>query len=136
MFILTPKQNEKIREIAQKYDLDLLLLFGSQATGKTRKDSDFDVAFYGGRRLEFREECQMITELMAVFKTHQVDLVNLRTAKPLILAAIFDKCQILFEGTRRPLLFDHMRAFAFHQYVETKPLYQYRFEKLKKSLNI
>jgi len=40
------KKEKLMREIAQKYDLRLVLLFGSQVDGKQlHNESDFDVAY-------------------------------------------------------------------------------------------
>ena len=36
---------DKIEEIAKKYSLKLLLLFGSQSSGKTHPMSDFDFGY-------------------------------------------------------------------------------------------
>ena len=33
---------EKIKSVAQKYDLEFVVLFGSQATGQTHSKSDID----------------------------------------------------------------------------------------------
>ena len=37
----------KIAEIAEKKKLSLVILYGSQATGKVRNDSDIDIAALG-----------------------------------------------------------------------------------------
>lgn len=34
---------EKIKEVAEKYDLEFVVLFGSQATGQTHQKSDVDL---------------------------------------------------------------------------------------------
>ena len=52
---LTKEQKEKIRKIAEKYHLKLVLLFGSFANGKHREDSDLDIAVLGSREVFFNE---------------------------------------------------------------------------------
>ncbi len=42
---LTKKQKIKIDNIGKKYNLKLLLLHGSCATGKQKKGSDIDIAY-------------------------------------------------------------------------------------------
>ena len=39
------KIKPQIKELAEKYGLKLVMLFGSQASGKTHKESDVDFAF-------------------------------------------------------------------------------------------
>ena len=40
----------KLREVAQRYDLDLIILFGSYARGREGRDSDVDLAVHTTRR--------------------------------------------------------------------------------------
>ena len=42
-----------IEEVAKKYDVSLIVLFGSQAKGNTHKHSDTDVAFLPNKNLSF-----------------------------------------------------------------------------------
>jgi len=42
--------NQKLVEIAHRYDLDLVVVFGSQAQGQARPGSDIDVAVRWIRR--------------------------------------------------------------------------------------
>ena len=50
-------------EIIKKYDLKLLLLFGSRARGDARKDSDTDIAFFGNKRLDLKEKSMLMMDL-------------------------------------------------------------------------
>lgn len=43
----------EIREIAQTYDIDKVLLFGSRARGDYKERSDIDLAVYGGKTAKF-----------------------------------------------------------------------------------
>lgn len=48
------KEDEKrIIELAKKYDIEKVILFGSRARGDNRPDSDVDFALSGGNYLEF-----------------------------------------------------------------------------------
>ena len=60
MMQFSRKQKQQIRKIAQKYDLELILLFGSRVEGKIHKESDFDVAYSSSRDLGLMEEAQLI----------------------------------------------------------------------------
>ncbi|NCF74931.1 MAG: nucleotidyltransferase domain-containing protein [Xanthomonadaceae bacterium] len=124
------KNTKKLREIAEKYNLKLLLLFGSRAGSKKflHKESDFDVAYLPKKDLDLTEEAKLICDLMPVFRSERIDLVNLKKALPLLFYAVFQNCQILYADN--PLLFYYLRSYAFKKYIETKPLYQERAEKI------
>lgn len=124
------KNPKKLQELAKKYDLRLLLLFGSRAGDPKflHKESDFDVAYLSEKKLDLWEESKLICDLMPVFKSEKVDLVNLENAPPLLFYAIFKKCQVLYANN--PLLFYYFRAYAFKKYIEAKPLYEERGKRL------
>lgn len=130
---LGKKQKSLIEKMAHEYALELVLLFGSRVSGKIRKDSDFDVAYLSGKNLDLTQEAQMITEFAEVFKSENIDLVNLKKAKPLIFYAIFNECQVIYES--RPLIFSALRAYSFKKYIENKFLYEEKFNRLQKRID-
>jgi len=119
-----------MREIAQKYNLRLVLLFGSQVEGKhLHQESDFDVAYLSRRKLDLMEEAQMMIEMAPYFHSERIDLVNLKNAPPLLYYAVFDKCQVLFQEDE--MLFHSLRVYAFRKFIEMQPTYQLQRERLR-----
>ena len=119
-----------MQEIAQKYDLRLVLLFGSRVEGKQlHNESDFDVAYLSKRKLDLMDEARMMTEIAPYFHSDNIDLVNLKNAPPLLYYAVFDKCQVLFQEDE--LLFPTLRIYAFRKFVEMQPIYELKFQRLK-----
>jgi len=53
----------KIKEIAQKYNLEMVLLFGSQVNGRTKPDSDIDIAYSAQKLLSTDEKIGLNKEL-------------------------------------------------------------------------
>src|SRR3990167_7817386 len=90
------RQKKKIRKIAEKYHLKLILLFGSRANGRIHKESDFDVAYLPKKNLAFDEENYLNFEFTNIFQHDRVDTVDMRKASPLLLYAIFQNPVILF----------------------------------------
>ena|SRR3989344_1962909 len=125
---INSKQKSKIKEIAEKYHLKLVLLFGSRATGKTHKESDFDVAYLPEKNLSFDEENYLNFEFTNIFQHDRVDTVDMRKASPLLLYAIFQNPVILFAEDE--LSFSFYRAYVFKKYIEAKPIYEEKFAKL------
>lgn len=131
MIELTGEKIKYIKKLAQKYSLELLLLFGSQVTGKTHKESDFDFGYLSRRRLNLEWEGRLINDLLFLVEKHDertINLVNIKKANPLLLYAMTSRTQLLFE--KKPAMFAALRAYAFKKYVETKPLYKMKAERL------
>lgn len=133
------KTKSKINELAQKYSLSLLLLFGSRAKGNERADSDFDIAYLSERKLDLMEEAKMICDLIEIFKSDKVDLTNIEKAPPLLMKHIFDDNKILFCADEK--IYDTYRSYSLKRYMEAKPLFNlkseyldYRVKEYKKEL--
>ncbi len=131
---ISERQKEKINEIAPKYHLKLVLLFGSRVDGKIHKESDYDIAYLPEKKLSFDEEIDINFQFTNIFpqKRYRVDTVDLRKTSPLFLAMIFKKCQVLFQKDN--LIFPTYRVYAFKKYLEAKPMYEERFRKLKERI--
>lgn len=82
---ITPERFQHIAEIAKKYGLKLVVLFGSHVTGKLHTESDVDIAVLPERPLSFQNEMRLRADLVAVFD--RVDVTNLGTAakQPLLM---------------------------------------------------
>ncbi len=104
--------------IAENYSLNLIILFGSQATGKTNSESDWDIAVKGAHILSLDQRLDMIGEFEKIYPN--IDLVDIRRADPLLLACIALEGKSLFESD--PLQFEEFKLFARVQYIDARPL--------------
>ena len=131
---ISEKQKRRIEEVAKKYQLKLVLLFGSRVDGKTHKESDYDVAYLPSKNLSYDEEIDINSVFISIFphKEGRIDTVDIRRVKPLLLFAIFTKCQVLFEQDH--LIFPTYRAYAYKKYIEAKPLYEEKFRRLSEKI--
>lgn len=127
------KKEKLVEEIAKKYNLKMILLFGSQASGQAHKESDFDIAYLSERELDLTEESRLIIELIPIFKSENIDLVDLQKATPLLFYAIFNNCRVVYK--KDELIFPSMRAYAFKKYIETKPLYELKFKRFQEKVS-
>ena len=123
----------RIETLAEKYDLSLLLLFGSQATGKTHKESDVDVAYLSSEKIAFEEEVNIDTDLIEIFKNNEVQLVNIKKASPLLLKKIVEGCIILYEKDRS--IFTDLILHSKRMYEEAGPLFDLRRHYLDYKIN-
>lgn len=128
---LSGKQKKKINEIAEKYNLKLLFLFGSQVTGQTHAESDYDIGYLSERELTLNEEGELIIALMPIIEVRDerlINLVSLKKASPLLLYAATKSAQVLYE--KRKTAFAELQALAFKKYIEMMPLYKLKRERM------
>ena len=106
-----------IERIADSFSLDLVVMFGSRARGKSITTSDTDIAVRSQRELSRGEELHIATLLDKFFPN--VDLCDIRKASPLLLGAIGQDAKLIYQ--RRESLFEEFKIFAWNQYMDFKP---------------
>lgn len=129
----TDKIKPQIKELAEKYGLKLVMLFGSQAKGKTHKESDFDVAYLSDKELSFRDEGRIIIDLAPIIGARDerlVNLSNIKEAGALLLKEIFDRHQVLFCADRN--VYDSYKIFSVKNFIENRPIFDLRDYLIKK----
>lgn len=129
---ISEKQQQRINVLAKKYQLKLILLFGSRVTGKTHKESDFDVAYLPEKNLSFDEETDINLQFIGIFSHDRIDTVDLRKASPLLLYGIFKNCQVLF--AEDDLIFYRYRVYILKKYIEAESYYEQKYKKLKEKI--
>jgi len=127
-----PSKSES-KKLAQNFDLRLLLLFGSRATGETHRQSDVDFAFLSKKKLTARQEVLLNTRLCKLVGTDKIDTVNLKRAHPLLLKEILEFSKILYQTS--PLEFSKFEVLVLQKYQEAIPLFKMRRERLEKLVN-
>jgi predicted nucleotidyltransferase len=125
-------RTEYLPDIARTYGLRLVLLFGSRVSGKTHAESDYDIGYVSREPLTLAQQGTLISDLMRVVQVHDersIDLVNLRTAPPLLLHIATSEGVPLYE--EEPTSLATLQAYAFARYMETLPLRKANYEQLK-----
>ena len=87
---LTEYQKQRIKDIAAKYQLKLILLFGSRSGDNANSESDFDIAYLGAVPLDFTSAYRLNYEFTKVFEKDRVDTVDLKKAPPLFRDGAFN----------------------------------------------
>lgn len=108
-----------IAKIAEKYDLKLVVLYGSQATGKANENSDIDIAILGNRRIDFDRHIELINEFTGLFHTDEVDVKLLHSTNPLFRYQVMRDGILLF-GKKHDFI--SFRAYAFRDYMDSRDL--------------
>ncbi len=121
--------SERIKEIALQYNLDLVILFGSQARGNTHKHSDIDIAIKADHKLSLTELVRLQSEFYRVFERSDVEIVDLQNASPILLREISREGKVLYARVGDE--FARLRMYTFKIFVETKPLREYQHKHLE-----
>ena len=126
--VVTEQMKKELAELAREYNIALLVLFGSQATGHTHKKSDVDIGFLSRTDIDYRKCYELSVSLARIFKNRDVELVNLGAVSPELKKQVADQGLLLHE--EHPSAFDLFKIHANRIYMETKPLRRYRDEYL------
>lgn len=111
---ITAEQQENLGQIAGRYQLDLIILFGSTASGKEHADSDLDIAVrHTGQTLPYREYADLSHDLHEIFPGREVDLSFINHADPLFLKKITENCRLLYGD---PAKLRDLKLYAFKRY--------------------
>lgn len=107
-----------LEEICKKYKLSLILMHGSQVTGKVHVKSDTDIAVMQKADSKDLDILSLYRDFMAFFKTDKIDITNITHANPLLAFAVARKSKLL-SGSKDD--YDSFARTAFFKYNDYKP---------------
>jgi len=128
---ITKEQKLKVKKIAKKFRLKLVVFFGSFASGKNREDSDLDIAVSGLSEISFSEQIKLVNDFSAVFNKN-IDLSVLNKANPLLLFEA-SKNSILLYGSSED--FAKFKLYAFNAYNDYASYFEMEKNLNKKIIN-
>jgi len=103
--------------VFEEQRVELVLLFGSAASGTMHKRSDIDLAFLFEGPLDI---LALTSEVIQRLRTDNVDVVDLRHAPPLLRYLVVRNGRVLYE--KREGLFNVYYSLAFRMYVDSRKL--------------
>lgn len=121
-----------MKNILKKYNLSLILLHGSCATGKTHKKSDVDIAVLQKNRKDNLNLPSLYGALTKKYNSDKVDIVNLTYANPLLTSLVARKSKLV-AGKR--VDYEKFLRLAFHKYSDYKPYLQKEAEFVKERID-
>jgi uncharacterized protein len=108
---------EKLVPLFKEEGLQLILLFGSVATGNFSKESDVDLGFLFDEAVNILDLTNRVVRLLHL---NNVDIVDLRRATPTLKLAAVGHGKLLYE--RSPGVFHEFCSLAFRRFVDTRKL--------------
>ena len=115
---------EKLQQLVQKYQLRLIVYYGSYARQEDYDPSrsDIDIAFISNIQLNSQKLFDLMSDLIILHKKSRLDLVNLQTASGLLKEAIANDGRILYEQEEG--YFQSLCPYLYKCYYETRKFRQ------------
>jgi hypothetical protein len=123
-----------VSHFKRRREVQAAYIFGSVVTGRSRPDSDVDVAVLvsdevtRGNTFEYRLE--LMADLMTVLKRNDVDLILLNQAPPLLAHRVLKKGRLIFERSASARVAFQVRTV--NRYLDTVPMRNLYLSYLKK----
>lgn len=111
---------EKIRLLTEQYNLKLLLLFGSQASGATHALSDYDFGYVSERTLDYAEQANLQSDLVQAVGFGNVEAINLSAAGPFLLREVIKNHQVVFAVEDS---YERFYTYAVQTYMDEQRLF-------------
>ena len=115
MFMLNIEDSKlKIKELAEKYNLTLVVLFGSQPTGAVHTKSDVDIAALGANSLD---RFALANDLDKVFERNDVEVIDMNGASPTMMYVLVRDGKLLYENTIGAFM--KWKFYAIREWINT-----------------
>lgn len=117
-------QKQYLKNIGRTFDLKLILLHGSHATGTQDRHSDLDIAVLAKKPIQFNQLLKISSALEKVFgniQDRELDVSSLHGDDPLYRYKI-SKSSVPLYG--KPSDYHEFRAYAFQSYLDAKDLFR------------
>src|SRR4030042_2608486 len=108
---------ERLTPLFEDESLQLVLLFGSALTRNMHKGSDIDLAFLYDKPVDV---VSLTNRVIRLLHCDMVDVVDLRSANPLLRFSVAQKGRPLYEKSHG--VFNAFCSLAFRMYVDSKKL--------------
>ena len=103
-----------IAKLAETHNLDVVAVFGSQATDRVHSKSDVDIAVLSHAPVN---RARIAMELDSIFKRGYTEVVNLANASPTLMRQVVSEGRLLYE--REQGLFFRWKIYAIKIWMET-----------------
>ena len=124
------------RCVSRRREIQAAYVFGSTITGRTRPDSDVDVAVLLDRRVRptgmLSYRLGLMADLGSALRRVDVDVVILNEASPLLAHRVLSQGHCVFERSASARVQFHVRTAA--RYSDLLPMFRTHLQYLKKSV--
>lgn len=132
MLRFAKKQRASFVKAAREFDLDLIVLFGSQIKRGISPKVDVDIAVLTRNGLDISSYSLLCHRLGKIIGNYNIDLTFLKHASPMLLGQIAKNCQLLYE--RRKGDFLNFRLSAMRKYADAWPIFKWQERYFRKKI--
>ena len=121
--LITKEQKRKIEKVGRKYNLKMVLLYGSCATGKKKAGSDLDIAVLGQEPIEMNKLLEIHNDIADIFgdsRQQELDLKSLHDVNPFFRFEVMRHSVLLYEN---PVDYYSFKAYAFRDFQDSQSLF-------------
>lgn len=133
-FEINQQNSEKIREISKNHGLDLVVIFGSQVSGKINEESDIDIGVYRKSGLTLDDQIVLNKDFSKSLGTDKIDIVIISSHSPVLMYSILKNGKLLY--TSENDLFYRMKIYSWKLMAESKKFRDRSFEILKNRISL
>lgn len=126
------KKLEALEAVFKKHSLDLVVLFGSQASGRATSESDIDLGVYRKSGLILDNKIILDKEISEILGTEKIDIVIISSNSPVLMYSILNNGKVLY--TSDPGLIDRLRLYSWELLAESKKFRDKSFSVLKNKI--
>ena len=119
--LINSELEKNLIDIARKYELSLLVLFGSRVNGNYTKYSDWDFAFKKSKDFSTRNYQELYQEFNKIFE--RFDLVDLDKEEDILLKRnIAENSKLIYED--REGVYDLFVVNSVYEYIDYLPFFK------------
>lgn len=123
---------EALNKIVEKYNIEMLVYFGSYGTEFYNSESDIDIAFLSADYLSGKDKLNLLEDLFHYHKKSEIDPVDLRTADLILKYEIAVSGRLLYEKEEN--MFERYSLYYIKSIYENKPALEDRMRKIALSV--
>jgi predicted nucleotidyltransferase len=113
----------RLNQLAQKFGLDLIILFGSHARGQTHRESDVDVAVHTiSKDHDWQWEINLIREMVFALDCDNLDVTLTNDVSPLLMYEIARDGIPLYEANEGR--FEDFQIYAAKRHADSYKIYR------------
>lgn len=121
----------EIEKLAKERNLSLVLLYGSQARGDMRTDSDIDLAVLGIKPISTDDLIALCNEFAQIFEVNEIDVKSLHNTGSLFRYQVMQDSVLLYGRNYDYLTF---KSYAFRSYHDSKDLFRLKEVLIRKRM--
>ena len=113
-----------VKCVAKRREIQAAYIFGSVASGRTRTDSDIDIALLLNEKSRYLKtldyRLRVASEIRTALGRPDLDLIILNEAPPVLAHQVLSKGKLIFERSRTARVAFQVRAVNL--YLDTEPM--------------